>query len=51
MTILDTAIAVFIGVITRDAIQYLYYEIRYRLRKNKPNQYQFLLDNLAEEEN
>ena len=51
MTILDTAIAVFVGVITRDAIQYLYYEVRYHLRKSKPNKYQFILDNLEEEEN
>jgi hypothetical protein len=51
MTILNTAIAVLIGVVTRDVINSAYYELRYRLRKSKPNQYQFLLDNLEEEEN
>ena len=44
MTILDTAIAVFIGTTARDVIQQGYYELKYRLRKRKPNQYQFLLD-------
>jgi hypothetical protein len=51
MTILDTAIAVFIGVAAKDALSQGYYELRYRLRKRKPNQYQFLLNNLEEEEN
>jgi hypothetical protein len=49
MTILETAVAVAIGIVTRDVINNLYYEARYRLRKNKPNQYQFLLDELEEE--
>ena len=51
MTILDTAIAVFIGVAVKDILAQGYYELRYRLQKRKPNQYQFLLDNLKEEEN
>jgi hypothetical protein len=53
MTILDTAIAVFIGVAAKDILAQGYYELRYRLRKRfKPNQYQFLIDriNKAEEE-
>jgi hypothetical protein len=53
MTILDTAIAVFIGVAAKDAISQGYYEIKYRLRKKyQPNKYQFLIDriNKAEEE-
>ena len=53
MTILDTAIAVFIGVAVKDVLAQVYYELRYRLRKRfKPNQYQFLIDriNKAEEE-
>ena len=44
MTLLNTAIAVFIGMTARDILQQGYYELRYQLRKNKPNQYQFLLD-------
>jgi hypothetical protein len=51
MTILEAALAVLIGVVTRDVTINAYYELRYRLRKRKPNQYQFLLDNLKEEEN
>ena len=51
MTLLNTAIAVFIGITARDLLQQGYFELRYRLRKRKPNQYQFLLDNLEEEEN
>jgi len=50
MTLLNTAIAVLIGMVARDIVNSLYYELRYRLRKNKPNQYQFILDNLDEEE-
>ena len=53
MTILDTAIAVFIGIATKDILAQGYYEVRYRLRKRfKPNQYQFLIDriNKVEEE-
>ncbi len=49
MTLLNTAIAVLIGMIARDIVNLLYYELRYRLRKNKPNRYQFILDNLDEE--
>ena len=49
MTILDTAIAVFIGVVAKDILAQGYYELRYRLRKRKPNQYQFILDELEEE--
>ena len=51
MTLLNTAIAVLIGVTIRDILQQGYYELRYRLRKKRPNQYQFILDNLEEEEN
>jgi len=51
MTLLNTAIAVFIGITARDLLQQGYFELRYRLRRRKPNQYQFLLDNLEEEEN
>jgi hypothetical protein len=51
MTILDTAIAVLVGITARDVFQQVYFELRYRLRRRKPNQYQFLLDNLEEEEN
>jgi len=50
MTLLNTAIAVLIGMVARDIVNSLYYEVKYRIRKSKPNQYQFLLDNLAEEE-
>ena len=53
MTLLNTAIAVFIGITARDLLQQAYYELRYCLRKRfKPNQYQFLIDriNKAEEE-
>ena len=50
MTILETALAVIIGIVTRDVATNLYYEARYRLRKKKqPNRYQFLLDELEEE--
>jgi hypothetical protein len=51
MTILDTAIAVFIGVTVKDVLSQGYYELRYRLNKRKPNRYKFLLENLEEEEN
>ena len=51
MTILETALAVLIGIVTRDVANNLYYEARYRLRKNKPNKYKFLIENLEEEEN
>ena len=44
MTILDAAIAVLIGTTARDVLQQGYYELKYRLHKRKPNQYQFLLD-------
>jgi hypothetical protein len=53
MTILDTAIAVFIGVAAKDTLSQGYYEIRYYLRKKfQPNRYQFLIDriNKTEEE-
>jgi hypothetical protein len=53
MTILDTAIAVFIGVAVKDVLEQGYYELKYRLRKRfQPNKYQFLIDriNKAEEE-
>lgn len=47
MTILDTAIAVFIGVATKDILAQGYYELRYLLRKRfKPTQYQFLIDRI-----
>jgi hypothetical protein len=47
MTVLNTAIAVFIGVAARDIIEQVYYEVRYRLRKRfKPNQYQYLIDRI-----
>ena len=49
MTILETALAVIIGIVTRDVATNLYYEARYRLRKKRPNKYQFLLDELEEE--
>ena len=49
MTILDTAIAVLIGITVRDVLQQAYFELRYRLRKKRPNQYQFILDELEEE--
>ena len=51
MTILETALAVFIGVAVKDVLAQGYYELKYRLHKRKPNQYQFLLENLKEEEN
>jgi hypothetical protein len=51
MTIVEIAAGVLIGILTRDMANNLYYEARYRIRKKKPNQYQFLLDNLKEEEN
>ena len=50
MTILDITIAVLIGTLARDIVNSLYFEIRYRLRKNKPNKYQFLLEKLDEED-
>ena len=50
MTLLNTAIAVLIGMVARDIVNSLYFEVRYRLRKNKPNKYQFILDSLDEEE-
>ena len=50
MTVLNTAIAVLIGVTIRDIFQQGYYELRYRWRKKRPNQYQFILNNLKEEE-
>lgn len=46
MTLLNTAIAVLIGMTARDIVNALYYEAKYRIRKSKPNQYQFLLDDL-----
>ena len=49
MTILETALAVLIGILGRDVANNIYYEVRYRLRKRKPNQYQFILDELEEE--
>ena len=49
MTILETALAVLIGILGRDVANNIYYEVRYRLRKKKPNQYQFILDELEEE--
>jgi len=49
MTILETALAVLIGIVTRDVANNLYYEGRYRLRKRfHPKDYKFSLD---EEEN
>jgi hypothetical protein len=48
MTILDTAIAVLIGMIARDMINSLYYELRYRLRKKKSRHYEFLASELEE---
>ena len=51
MTIVEIAVGVLIGILTRDMANNLYYEARYRIRKKKPNQYQFLLENLKEEEN
>ena len=53
MTLLNTAIAVLIGMVARDIVNSLYYEVKYRIRKRfKPNQYQYLIDriNKAEEE-
>ena len=41
MTILDTAIAVFIGMIASDMANSLQYELRYRLRKKRSRHYQF----------
>lgn len=49
MTLLNTAIAVLIGMTVRDIVNSLYYEVKYRIRKSKPNQYQFLLDKLEQE--
>ena len=47
MTVLNTAIAVLIGMTLRDIVNSLYYEVKYRLRKKfKPNQYQFLIDRI-----
>lgn len=51
MTIVEIAVGVLIGILTRDMANNLYYEARYRIRKKRPNQYQFLLENLKEEEN
>ena len=52
MTILETALAVLIGIVTRDVANNLYYEARYRLRKRlHPKDYRFSLENLEEEEN
>ena len=52
MTILETALAVLIGIVTRDVANNLYYEGRYRLRKRlHPKDYRFSLENLDEEEN
>ena len=49
MTILETALAVLIGIVGRDVANNIYYEVRYRLHRKKPNQYQFILDELEEE--
>jgi len=52
MTILETALAVLIGIVTRDVANNIYYETRYRLRRRfQPRDYKFLLENLDEEEN
>ena len=52
MTILETALAVLIGIVARDVANNLYYEARYRLRKRlHPKDYKFSLENLEEEEN
>ena len=52
MTTLETALAVLIGIVTRDVANNLYYEARYRLRKRfYPKDYKFSLENLKEEEN
>jgi hypothetical protein len=52
MTILETALAVLIGIVTRDVANNLYYEGRYRLRKRFHSKYYRLsLENLKEEEN
>jgi|LauGreSuBDMM15SN_2_FD.fasta_scaffold2033425_1 hypothetical protein len=52
MTILETALAVLIGIVTRDVANNLYYEGRYILRKKfHPRDYKFSLENLKEEEN
>ena len=51
MTILETALAVLIGIVTRDVANNLYYEARYRFRRKRPNKYHFFTDNLDEEEN
>ena len=52
MTILETALAVLIGIITRDVANNLYYEARYRIRKKtNPKDYRFSVENLKEEEN
>jgi hypothetical protein len=52
MTILETALAVLIGIVGRDVANNIYYEGRYRLRKKlHPEDYKFSLENLKEEEN
>jgi len=52
MTIVEIAVGVLIGILTRDMANNLYYEARYRLRKKtNPKDYRFSLDNLKEEEN
>ena len=52
MTILETALAVLIGIVGRDVANNIYYEVRYRLRKKfHPKDYKFSLENLEEEEN
>lgn len=49
MTLLNTAIAVLIGMVARDIVNSLYYEVRYRIRKRfKPNEYQYLIDRIEE---
>ena len=52
MTIVEIAVGVLIGILTRDMANNLYYEARYRIRK-KTNlrEYTFSLENLKEEEN
>jgi hypothetical protein len=52
MTILETALAVLIGIVTRDVANNLYYEARYRFRKKFDyKDYKFSLEHLKEEEN
>jgi hypothetical protein len=52
MTIVEIAVGVLIGILTRDMANNLYYEARYRIRKKtNPKDYTFSIKNLEEEEN